>query len=450
MRILNIRCSLDSSGVLMNRLFLAAFLFVVAAIASIASAQVVLSVAIAPPPLPVYTQPVCPGDGYIWTPGYWSYSDDGGYFWVPGTWVEAPEVGLLWTPGYWGWSDGVYAWNEGYWGPQVGFYGGVDYGFGYIGVGYAGGYWNSGHFFYNSRVNNVNVTVVHNVYQKTVVEHVNHVSFNGGHGGIRARPTAEQERFAHEHHVPAAAVQREHETAARSDHNQFNSVNHGHPGVAATAKPGEFKGSGVVGARGSTSNHVATKSVRTRSEAKPHAESKARAEGKPATHEAKPAAKSRAEGTRTESKARTEEKPATHEAKPATKSRAEGTRTESKARTEEKPATHEAKPAAKSRAEGTRTETKARSEAKPSTHESKPAAKPRAESAPRTESKPRTEAKPAPRAESKPAATHESKEPAQHSAKPPAEHASKPPAEHAAKPPAEHESAPREKKPPKS
>src|ERR1700733_378587 len=69
MRILNIRCSLDSSGVIMNRLFLAAFLFVVAATASTASAQVVLSVAIAPPPLPVYTQPICPGDGYIWTPG---------------------------------------------------------------------------------------------------------------------------------------------------------------------------------------------------------------------------------------------------------------------------------------------------------------------------------------------------------------------------------------------
>jgi len=48
-------------------------------------AQVGISIRIAPPPLPVYEQPICPGDGYIWTPGYWGWSDD--YYWVPGTWV---------------------------------------------------------------------------------------------------------------------------------------------------------------------------------------------------------------------------------------------------------------------------------------------------------------------------------------------------------------------------
>jgi hypothetical protein len=36
-------------------------------------AGVFVSVTIAPPALPVYTQPACPGDGYIWTPGYWAY-----------------------------------------------------------------------------------------------------------------------------------------------------------------------------------------------------------------------------------------------------------------------------------------------------------------------------------------------------------------------------------------
>src|SRR5580658_2617182 len=179
MSILNIRRSFPSFGIL-GLLVLGAFLFVIAA-ASTASAQVILSVAIAPPELPVYAQPICPAEGYIWTPGYWSYSDDGGYFWVPGTWVEAPEVGLLWTPGYWGWASGAYVWNVGYWGANVGFYGGIDYGFGYIGNGYAGGYWSGGNFFYNSQVNNVNVTEIHNVYQKTVVEHVTRVSFNGGH-----------------------------------------------------------------------------------------------------------------------------------------------------------------------------------------------------------------------------------------------------------------------------
>ena len=55
-----------------------------------------------------------------------------GYYWVPGTWVEPPAEGLLWTPGYWGWGNGAYVWNAGYWGPTVGFYGGIDYGFGYV------------------------------------------------------------------------------------------------------------------------------------------------------------------------------------------------------------------------------------------------------------------------------------------------------------------------------
>ncbi len=64
----------------------------------------------------------------------------------------APSDGLLWTPGYWGWNNGLYLWNAGYWGPHVGFYGGVNYGFGYTGVGFAGGYWHGGAFFYNRAV----------------------------------------------------------------------------------------------------------------------------------------------------------------------------------------------------------------------------------------------------------------------------------------------------------
>jgi hypothetical protein len=47
-------------------------------------AQFGVSIKIAPPALPVYTQPMAPADGYLWTPGYWAYGDEG-YFWVPGT-----------------------------------------------------------------------------------------------------------------------------------------------------------------------------------------------------------------------------------------------------------------------------------------------------------------------------------------------------------------------------
>ena len=102
-------------------LLFGSMLFAVVTLALAASsAQVGVSITIGPPRLPVYEQPPCPAEGFIWTPGYWAYADDD-YYWVPGTWVEVPAVGLLWTPGYWSWGNGVYVWNAGYWGPQVGF-----------------------------------------------------------------------------------------------------------------------------------------------------------------------------------------------------------------------------------------------------------------------------------------------------------------------------------------
>ena len=117
-------------------------------------AGVFISVGFAPPVLPVYVQPPCPEPGWMWTPGYWAYGPDG-YYWVPGTWVPAPYVGALWTPGYWGWGTGLYVWHPGYWGPHVGYYGGVNYGFGYMGIGFVGGMWVGGVFRYNTAVMHV-------------------------------------------------------------------------------------------------------------------------------------------------------------------------------------------------------------------------------------------------------------------------------------------------------
>src|SRR5580704_14940568 len=102
----------------------------------------------APPAIPDYAQPPAPGDGYIWTPGYWAWTGEG-YEWVNGAWVAAPYAGALWTPGYWGYAPYGYFWNAGYWGPVVGYYGGINYGFGYFGIGFYGGYWGGGRFWYN-------------------------------------------------------------------------------------------------------------------------------------------------------------------------------------------------------------------------------------------------------------------------------------------------------------
>ena len=69
----------------------------------------------APPPLPSYDQPPIPGPGYVWTPGYWDWSDDANdYYWVPGTWVQPPQPGVLWTPGYWRYYNGHYLYSDGY------------------------------------------------------------------------------------------------------------------------------------------------------------------------------------------------------------------------------------------------------------------------------------------------------------------------------------------------
>jgi len=221
------------------------------AISGAASAGVFISVNFGPPALPVYEQPPCPAEGYIWTPGYWAYGPYG-YYWVPGTWVMAPQPGYLWTPGYWGWNGGLYYWHTGYWGPVVGFYGGVPYGYGYTGVGYQGGYWRDNHFFYNQTVNNVNVTRVTNVYNTTVINNntttVNRVSYNGGPGGITARPTAAEEAAAQQKHIEPTQAQMQHETLAKDNPQLRASVNNGRPPIAATAKPAEFKGNGVVAA----------------------------------------------------------------------------------------------------------------------------------------------------------------------------------------------------------
>jgi hypothetical protein len=214
-----------------------------------AQVSVGISITSPPPPLPVYIQPLCPGPRYIWTPGYWAWGPDG-YYWAPGTWVLAPEVGLYWTPGYWGWGDDVYVWHAGFWGPTVGFYGGIDYGFGYTGVGYVGGYWRGGVFVYNRSVNRIDTTEIHNTYYKTVEDRsFSHVSYNGGRGGIDARPTARQEAAARERRIGATAAQVRQERLARSDRQQLASENRGRPAVAATQRPGDFQ-YGSVAARG--------------------------------------------------------------------------------------------------------------------------------------------------------------------------------------------------------
>jgi len=272
------------------------FALVLLAISSASSAQIGIAVSVrfAPPELPVYEQPICPEDGYIWTPGYWAYGDDD-YYWVPGTWVMAPEVGYLWTPGYWGNDGDDYIFHQGYWGTEVGFYGGINYGYGYFGRGYEGGRWDNGHFAYNQSVSRVNITINHNVYNTRVEDNNrgNRVSFNGGNGGVQVRATSQEEAAGRERHIAPVTAQTQHVESARSNPELRTSANHGKPPIAATAKPGAFKDSGAVAASEGGTVHAAPdasshNNIRQASET-PHP---AAENNRPATETARPATES--------------------------------------------------------------------------------------------------------------------------------------------------------------
>ena len=202
--------------------------------------QPVLQASEPPPPLPEYSQSELPGDGYLWTPGYWGYSPQG-YYWVPGAWARPPEVGLLWTPGYWGYSESRYRYHNGFWGRHIGYYGGVNYGFGYVGTGYQGGYWNGDRFNYNRSVNNVtnvNVTVYNRMVTNTVINNTttSRASYNGP-GGITRRPLPAEIAGMREQRVPPMTTQLEQQRTAAQNRQQFASVNNGRPAIFAAAKP---------------------------------------------------------------------------------------------------------------------------------------------------------------------------------------------------------------------
>nr|WP_067054713.1 YXWGXW repeat-containing protein [Mucilaginibacter sp. L294] len=207
-----------------------------------AQVSVGISINIAPPALPVYTQPLCPVDGYLWVPGYWAYDNNmGDYYWVPGVWVSPPRPHYLWTPGYWGYDGSIYSFHAGYWGRHVGFYGGVNYGYGYGGSGFGGGRWEGNSFRYNTAVVNVNKTVVKNTYiDNTVVVNNNttinnRASFNG-RGGVNATPRPEELTAMKEKHVQPTHDQLSHEQKAMANRSQHASANQGKPAVTAYNK----------------------------------------------------------------------------------------------------------------------------------------------------------------------------------------------------------------------
>lgn len=208
-----------------------------------------VSAADAPPPLLNYEQAPCPEEGYLWTPGYWNWRG-AGYYWVPGAWVQPPRAGVLWTPGYWAFMGGSYVFHAGYWGPHIGYYGGINYGYGYFGSGYAGGRWVDNSFAYNRAVSNVDASVIHNTYRETVVDTAARkiVSYNGGPGGITATPTAEERAAAVEPHMSATLRQRQIVLQSAGNPELMARTDNVHSFIAATNSPAVIKPPRVVNA----------------------------------------------------------------------------------------------------------------------------------------------------------------------------------------------------------
>ena len=202
------------------------------------ASDVDVSVTEAPPELLNYDQPPNSEEGDLWTPGYWSWGAEG-YYWVPGAWVLPPRFGVLWTPGYWAFTGAVYLFHPGYWGPHVGYYGGINYGYGYVGSGFVGGRWQGNSFIYNRTVSNLNASVIHNTYSEAVVDTatVNKVSYNGGPGGTFATPTSQERVAAGEVHIPATPRQRQIMQQSARNPMLLAHANGAHPAIAVTSKP---------------------------------------------------------------------------------------------------------------------------------------------------------------------------------------------------------------------
>jgi len=222
-------------------------------------AGIFIGVDFAPPALPVYEQPDCPQPGAMWTPGYWAYDQvQRGYYWIPGAWVPAPYEGALWTPGYWGWEGGRYFFHEGYWGRRVGYYGGVNYGFGYGGVGFSGGEWRGREFHYNTYIMHVDRRYVHNTFEdrrrveRGWVERDSHVAFSGGPGGIRHEPVAEERLAERDEHQGRTSFQEHHENFAKNDKSSYANNNGGHPSHGSMDAQFSRSGSGNYGGSSSS------------------------------------------------------------------------------------------------------------------------------------------------------------------------------------------------------
>jgi type IV secretory pathway VirB2 component (pilin) len=71
-------------------------------------------VPVRPPVTRVAVVPTSVVAGYVWRPGYWSWTGTR-YVWVAGVYVASPYPGASWVPGRWVPGTSGWVWLDGHW-----------------------------------------------------------------------------------------------------------------------------------------------------------------------------------------------------------------------------------------------------------------------------------------------------------------------------------------------
>src|SRR5882724_10811369 len=67
-----------------------------------------------PPPPRQEVVGVAPSAEKVWTPGYWSFTNNR-WVWMPGHWETRPSPAVVWVPGHWHRRVDGWVWTPGYW-----------------------------------------------------------------------------------------------------------------------------------------------------------------------------------------------------------------------------------------------------------------------------------------------------------------------------------------------
>jgi hypothetical protein len=112
-----------------------------------------------------------------------------------------------------------------------------------MGIGYSGGEWRGGSFFYNTAIVKISFWHIHHTFfdhdrvERFTVLRDSHIAFSGGPNGIHHEFSPEERMYEREQHMNRTTYQVEHQSNAMRDHDAYFHNNSGHPHVMSTDKP---------------------------------------------------------------------------------------------------------------------------------------------------------------------------------------------------------------------